>query len=123
MQLVEDQGTLAKFLGRRDDKRGGEFWLSGEEDSWPCLAIIVSDEWSDVTYFSGIDHPGFRCLRRHDDPPLPGVMTKFKWVGCDPADGVQTPNTFVLPFATSLYLAQEFFRHRVLPESAQWFEL
>ncbi|MFX1450750.1 MAG: Imm1 family immunity protein [Promethearchaeota archaeon] len=119
--VVDDEHSLDNILRTRDDMKGGEFWLADVAGEYPCLSIIIYQNLSTIHYFPKENHPGFRCLGGEGLPS--GGMTIFVYQGCDPRDGIEIPNKFVVPFTTALAVAKEFFRSRKLPASVQWFEL
>ncbi|HZL87772.1 MAG TPA: hypothetical protein VFB96_05295 [Pirellulaceae bacterium] len=118
---VADDKSLDAALAWRDDRGGGEFWISPDEERFPTLAIRVSGEVADVHYFPRDGHPGFRCLGGDGLPE--GGFTILVYQGCDPATGEQTPNEFVVPFDTARAIAWEFFRTKGMSAAVSWFEL
>jgi hypothetical protein len=118
---AHDEQGIEAVLRRRDSRGGGLFWLSDAARSYPCLAMRVSGNLSDVHYFPCESHPGFRCLGRQDLPPHGWSTLVFE--GCDPGDGEECPNEFIVPFAAVLAVAKEFFRTKRMSSSAEWFEL
>lgn len=118
---VADEEGLEAVLRQRDPRGGGDFWLSGGDDTFPCLGIRVSGPHSDIHYFPEDRHPGFRCLGG-EGLPSEGTTT-FVFDGCDPAMGEDVPNDFVVSFDTAVVVAKEFFRTRELPVCCEWFEL
>jgi hypothetical protein len=117
---AHDEQALEAILRRRDGRGGALFWLSDEARSFPCLALRVSGDLSDIHFFPHEDHAGFRCLGNQDLPP--GGTTTFVFEGCDPGYGEETPNEFVVPFATALAVAKEFLRTKQMASWVQWFE-
>jgi len=116
---ANDEEGLETVLRKRDSRGGGQFWLSDAAD-YPCLAIRVSGDLSDIHYFPHDNHPGFRCLGGQDLPP--NGCTNFVYEGCEPYAGEETENKFVVPFATALTVAKDFLRSKQMASSAQWFE-
>src|SRR5262249_40075546 len=66
---AHDEPALEAILRRRDGRGGALFWLSDEARSFPCLALRVSGDSSDIHYFPHEEHAGFRCLGGQDLPP------------------------------------------------------
>lgn len=118
-ETYDEQG-LEAILQRRDGRGGGLFWLSEEARSFPCLALRVSGDLSDIHYFPHEGHPGFRCLGGQGLAPF--GTTTFVFDGCDPGHGEETPNEFVVPFTTALVVAKDFLRTKRMLSSVQWFE-
>jgi hypothetical protein len=118
---VADDNSLDAALAWRDDRGGGIFWLTSDEEQYPVLAIRVSGDVADVHYFPRDRHPGFRCLGGDGLPA--GGLTTLVYRGSDPASGEQTPNEFVVPFETARAIAREFFHTKQMPKAASWFEL
>jgi hypothetical protein len=118
---ANDETDVETILRTRDNHGGAEFWLFDGAYDFPRLTIRVTGDLSDIHYFPHDGHPGFRCLGGQDLPPR--GTTLFVFDGCDPGYGEETPNEFVVPFATALMAGKDFFRDRQLPSCAQWFEL
>jgi hypothetical protein len=118
---AEDDESLEAALAWRDDRGGGLFWLTPDEEKYPTLAIRVSGDVADVHYFPWDGHPGFRCLGGHGLPE--GGWTTLVYQGCDPAGGEETPNEFIVSFDTACSVAKEFCRTRKMSEAVSWFEL
>jgi len=118
---VADEKSLDAALAWRDDRGGGVFWLTPDEERYPALAIRVSADVADVHYFPRNGHPGFRCLGGDGLPK--GRLTTLVYHGADPATGEQTPNEFVVPFETARAVAREFFRTQQMSAAVSWFEL
>jgi len=97
------------------------FWLTPDDERYPALAIRVSGHLAHVHYFPRDGHPGFRCLGGDGLPE--GGETTLVYQGCDPATGEETPNEFIVPFATALSLGEDFFRSKRMSEAVSWFEL
>ncbi len=118
---VPNDESVENALSTRDVRGGGEFWLADNACKYPCLGIIVSGDLSDIHYFPYEGHPGFRCLGEAGLPPE--GMSVFVFDGCDPGDGIEVPNEFVVPIATAVTVAKEFLRRKQLPTLVEWFEL
>jgi hypothetical protein len=108
-------------LGWRDDRGGGIFWLSPDDERYPALAIRVSGDLADVHYFPRDGHPGFRCLGGEGLPQ--GGLTTFVYRECEPATGEKILNKFVVSFEIASAVAREFFRTEQMSEAVPWFEL
>jgi hypothetical protein len=121
MWQVSDAKSLDAALTWRDARGGGIFWLSPDEDEYPTLAVRVSGEVAEVSYFPCEGHPGYRCLGGEGLPE--GGMTTLVYEGAEPSTGEETPNEFVVSFETSRSLASEFFHTMKKPEAVRWFEL
>jgi len=118
---VADEESLDAALAWRDDRGGGMFWLTPDEEQYPALALRVSADLADVHYFPRDGHPGFRCLGGHG--MTEGGLTTLAYQGCDPATGEQNPNEFVVSFEKAHAAALEFFRTKQMSAVVSWFEL
>jgi hypothetical protein len=118
---VDDDKSLEGALAWRDDRGGGIFWLTPDEERYPALAIRVSGDVADVHYFPRDGHPGFRCLGGHGLPE--GGFATLVYQGCDPGSGEQTPNEFVVPLETARSVAKDFLHSKHMSEAVSWFEL
>jgi hypothetical protein len=118
---VDSEEALETALSTRDARGGAEFWLSPAKSRHPCLAVQVGGTFSSVTFFPKEDHPGFRCL---GGKGLPAAgITKLIFEGCDPGDGEQIPNRFVIPFSSALAVAKVFFTGSIMSDTEDWLEL
>ncbi len=118
---VENEQELEELLKKKDRCGGGLFWIAESENSYPYLGIRVTESVGDIHFFPEEGHPGFRCIGGEDLPK--SGNTVLIYYGCDPADGEETPNEFIVPFATLLVVAKEFLQSKKLPESVKWLEL
>src|SRR5262249_4186533 len=107
---VKDVKGLEDALAWRDARGGTEFWLSHDEEKYPVLAMRVTGELADVTFFPEEGHPGFRCLGGKG--LTKGGSTTLGFEGCAPATGEDAPNEFVVPFETAYSIAMEFFQRK-----------
>jgi hypothetical protein len=118
---IQDAEALQHALAWRDSRGGGFFWLSLEDRKYPCMAIRVSGSIADVHYFPADGHPGFRCLGGEGLPEEGSTTLVFE--GCDPRQGEETPNRFVVPFETASSVAAEFLRSQRMSPTVSWFEI
>ena len=118
---VNDDKSLEAALAWRDDRGGGAFFLAPDQEEYPLLLIRISGDVADVQYYPQDEHPGFRCLGGDGLPE--GGTTRLVYEGCDPADGEEEHNDFIVPTKTALAVAREFFGSQQLPKSVLWFEL
>jgi hypothetical protein len=118
---VDDADALRTALEWRDSRGGAEFWLAHQGGAYPWLALRLTASAADLHYFPAAGHPGFRCLGGAGLPA--GGLTKLVYDGCDPADGEDVPNEFIVPAATAARLAEAFFRSGEKSPQAQWAEL
>lgn len=117
---VDDVADLERALAWRDSRGGALFWLSHEQE-FPSLAIRVSDHLADVHFFPEDGHAGFRCLGGEGLPP--DGTAKLVFEGCDPGDGEETPNKFIVSLEAAVSVATEFFRRKPMSGDVSWFEL
>ena len=119
---VTNAKELAAALTSRDDKGGALFFISPDDDQrYPSLAIRVTKDYADVHYFPFDGHPGFRCLGGAGLPQ--DGWTSFVYQGCDPGTGEETPNEFIIPFATACVIAKDFLRSGQRSDAVEWLEL
>jgi hypothetical protein len=112
---VDDVKGLQEVLTSRDSPGGGDFWLSHDDEEYPCLAIRLSGNVADVHFFPGDCQAVFRCLGG-DGMPDDG-STLFVFEGCDPGYGEETPNDFVIPVGTAVSIAKEFFLRKRMSDA------
>lgn len=118
---VEDEASLERALAYRDRRGGAQFWFSPNNTDYPCLGFRISGEIGDIHYFPEEGRPGFRRLGGKDLPQ--GGMTVLVFEGCDPGDGEESPNAFILPVKEIIEVAKCFLcMHRIVDLEA-WEEL
>src|SRR4051812_8518421 len=108
-------------MASRDDKGGALFYITPDEEQYPSLAIRVTKDYADVHYFPYDGHAGFRCLGGEGLPK--DGWTNFVYQGCQPGTGEETPNKFILPFATACSVAKAFLRTGQRSDAVKWLEL
>jgi hypothetical protein len=119
---VTNAKDLAAALACRDEKGGALFFMTPNgEQQYPSLAIRVTKDYADVHYFPFDGHPGFRCLGGVGLPK--DGWTSFVYQGCDPGTGEETPNEFIIPFATACEIAEEFLRSGQRSDAVEWLVL
>lgn len=118
---VEDDEGLGEVIAWRNSRGGGIFWMAHEGDDYPLLEIRISGDVADVHFFPKEGHPGFRCLGGWG-LPVDG-STKLVYQGCDPGDGEEIPNRFIIPLATARRVAREFLARKRMSDAVSWFEL
>lgn len=119
---VTNAVELAAALTSRDNEGGALFFISpGDNQQYPYLAIRVTKDYADVHFYPFDGHPGFRCLGGADLPE--DGWTNFVYQGCDPGTGEETPNRFIVPFATACEIAKEFIRTSERSAVVDWLEL
>jgi hypothetical protein len=118
---VVDPESLSQALGWRDSFGGGIFFLEPDDADYPLLCMRVSGDVADIIFYPADDHPGFRCLGGDGLPE--GGMTTLVYEGCDPGDGEEEPNRFIVPFAKARAVAMDFLRDWRMSEAAFWLDL
>lgn len=104
--LIEDEASLGKALAYRDRRGGAQLWLSPNNADFPCLAFRISGEVGDIHYFPEEGHPGFRRLGGKD--LLLGGVTVLVFEGCDPGDGEESQNAFIISSKKIVGVAKSF---------------
>jgi hypothetical protein len=118
---VSSEEELVSVLLLRDARGGAELWLSRERQAYPTLALQLGGSLGSATFFPQAGHPGFRCVR--GQALVDDGFTKIVFQGCDPSDGEEVPNEFVLGFESLVALAKVFFLNGGMSTSEQWLEL
>jgi len=96
-----------------------EFWISDEEDS-PCLAILVNNDYANLTYFPEDGHPGFQSVGTGTDLNMEEITVFYTNT---PEEEMEINNDAVVPFEIALKAAKEFFLTSTLPTCLEWIEL
>lgn len=117
---MQDDRSLEQVLTQRDERGGGIFWLTLDNE-YPALVVGASGDMADVHYFPRENHPGFRCLGG-DASPETGFTT-LVYPGCDPSGGENVPNEFIVSFQIARAIAREFSRSGQMSDAVRWFEL
>jgi hypothetical protein len=118
---VDSEEALTTALTWRDSRGGAQFWLSPAGREHPCLALQVGGTAGHVIFFPEKGHPGFRYVGGQGLSP--DGVTKVVFHGCDPVDGEEVPNRFIVPFSKMLSLAQAFYRTGNISHPEDWLEL
>jgi hypothetical protein len=118
---VGSEEELVSVLSMRDASGGADLWLSRGQAEFPKLAMQIGSALGNATFFPEDGHPGFRCIGGKGLPK--DGITKLIFQGCDPGDGEEVPNEFVLGFEELLSLAKFFFRTGGMSPSESWLEL
>jgi hypothetical protein len=118
---VTNVKQLVAALASRDDKGGALFHITPGDERYPSLAIRVTKDYADVHYFPYDGGPVFRCLGGEGLPE--GGWTSFVYQGCDPGTGEETPNEFIVPFATACAIGKAFLRTGERSDAVEWLEL
>ncbi|MEK8035008.1 hypothetical protein AACH06_29685 [Ideonella sp. DXS29W] len=118
---VEDAASLEAALSLRDERGGADLWLSPDGAEYACLAIRIGGNVGDVHFLPEFDNPGYRCLGGSELPK--NGITKLVFMGCDPGDGEEVPNEFVVPSATIVRVARGFLLGEQVLDLAKWLQL
>ena len=92
--LIEDEASLERALAYRDRRGGAQLWFSPNNADFPCLAFRISGKVGDIHYFPEEGHPDFRRLGGKG--LLQGGVTVLVFEGCDPGDGEESQNAFII---------------------------
>jgi hypothetical protein len=113
---IEDQATI---LNIRFGTGVNEYWISGEDDN-PCLAILVKDDYANLTFFPEDGHPGFQSVGMGTDLNMEEI-TVFNTN--TPNEEMEVNNDSIVPFTMALEAAKEFFASLTMPTCLEWIEL
>jgi hypothetical protein len=95
------------ILNIKYGSRVNEFWISGEDD-YPCLVILVNNDYANITYFPEDGHPGFQSIGMGTDLS-PGGVTIF--YTNTPNEEIEIRNDTIVPFPKAMEAAKEYFFH------------
>ena len=119
--LIEDEASLEKALAYRDRCGGAQLWLSPNNADFPCLAFRISGEVGDIHFFPKEGHPGYRRLGGKGLPH--GGVKALVFDGCDPKDGEETPNLFIISPEEIIGVAKSFLCVTNIVNLEAWVEL
>ena len=109
------------MLDWRDSVGGAIFFLEPDDASYPLLCMRVSGDVADIIFYPEDGHPGFRCLG--GEGLLEGGWTTLMYEGCDPSDGEEEPNQFIVPYVKARAVASDFLRDLKMSEAVSWLDL
>jgi hypothetical protein len=107
---------LNSTLNMRYGAGVNEFLISGEE-KYPCLSIMVNNEYATMTFFSKDEDGLYQSIGEDTELNL-DEMSVFYFGTQD--QETQVWNEFVIPFAKAKEAAVEFFTSLSLPASVEW---
>lgn len=100
------------------NKNGLNMFIVGKEnDPYPCLNILVNNDWANVNYFQTCNSAGFQCVNSCK-PKRQGVT-----IFCIGSELQECSNEYVIPFSHALKAAKEFYETMTKPICLKWFEL
>lgn len=111
--------TLEQVLNMRYGSGVNEFWISGEEEN-PCLAVLVNNDYANLTYFPDDGHPGFQSIGMETGLDQHEISIFYTNT---PEEEIEVNNDTVIPFSKALEAAKEFFTSTGMPKSIEWLEL
>jgi hypothetical protein len=96
------------------------FWLSHDNERYPCVSLLVNGDLACLHYFPTEPHPGF--LSQGSLQELnPDEWTIFFLD--NPDQEQEMPNSSVIHFSKAVEVARDFFSSKELPISIEWLEL
>ena len=110
---------LESVLSIRCGDGVNEFWISGDKDI-PCLAVLVNNDYANLTYFPEDGHPGYQSIGMDTDLRPEGT-TIFYTNTQD--EEIEVYNDTVVPFAKALEAVKEYFITSTIPSCIKWREL
>lgn len=121
---IEIVSTLSEFesiLNLRYGENANEFWITKNEiEENPCLAILVKDNYANVTFFPNYDHMGFQSLSPDDSEKDDEYMVFYTNT---PEEEIEVSTSMVVAWDSALEAAKEFFTTLVKPTCLEWEEL
>lgn len=117
---VSDEKALESLLSRRFGGGVNSFKLSQGSSEYPMLLVLINGDLASLHYFPRDRHPGFRSISGVDGLDVNG-STVFFMNSLDQEEPVL--NDGVVPLATGMKAAREFFASPELPRSVEWLEL
>ena len=96
-----------------------EFWISGDEDV-PCLAVLVNNDYSNLTFIPDDGHPGFQSIGMNTDLQPQGVTVFYTNT---PDEEIEVYNDAVIPITKALEAVKEYFTTSKMPSCIEWCEL
>ena len=118
---VETAQALREVLAWRDAGGGAHWWLAGEVGAFPALAMTFTGPVAELHFFAQASHPGFRCVGGEGLPEDGETLLVYE--GCDPGDGIQTPNEFIIRSEQAADIAAFFLANQAMSDAVAWLEL
>ena len=117
---TSDVSELEKIMSARHKNGVNEVLLAHDGQKFPLLSILMKDDVATLHYMVEGDRAGFTSIGGKLGLP-PNEDTVF--ATGRPDDKTWVTNRALVPFATALTAAKEFFQSEQLPKSLKWFEL
>ncbi len=117
---VSDPSELEKIMSKRHKNGMNEVLLAHDGHDYPVLSILMKDDIATLHYMVEGDRAGFASIG--GKLGLSSSGTTIFGTG-DPDEKIWVTNRAVVPFASALKVAKEFFRSEHLPKSIEWLEL
>ena len=115
----ETINSMLSILNLRYGKGVNEFWIYGE-DRFPCLAILVNNDYANLTYFPEDGHPGFQSIAMDTDLNMKDISIFYTNT---PDEEIEIDNDAIVPFSRAVEATKEFFTSLSLPTCLKWLEL
>jgi hypothetical protein len=115
---IEELGSV---LQMRYGDGVNEYWIYiSDETRNPCLAVLVKDNYANLTYFPEDGHPGFQSVGK--DTGLDSeVIVMFN---CNsPGEEMEISADYVVPFSVAIQAVKEFFAAQIMSKCLEWDEL
>jgi hypothetical protein len=112
--------AVEEILSKRYGPSANGFWISNDDDKMPVISLLVKESLATLVYFPSEGHPGFVPV---------GGMTGLDKIGFTAfrhetiEQEIEIPNSQVVPFASALQAAEDFYESKALPKSIEWTEL
>ena len=117
---TSDVSELERIMSARHKNGMNEVLLTHDGHRFPLLSIQMRDDIATLHYMVEGDRAGFTSIGGKLGLP-PDEDTVFG-TGT-PDEKIWITNDAVVPFATALMAAKEFFQSEQLPRSIKWLEL
>lgn len=117
---VRNESDLASALCTRDQRNSNCFWLSLDNEKFPCLSICVRDELAYAHYFPKDRHPGFHTVSAN---PNQSSSTRYEFYINGTGETIEVLANTIITVSKSKLIAMEFLRNAAIPTCVAWIEL
>jgi hypothetical protein len=116
-KTIEELASVLQM--RYGEESVNEYWIyiSGETRN-PCLAVLVKDDYANLTYFPEDGHPGFQSVGK-DTGLAPDAIVIFNVH----SEEMEISADAVVPFSVAVQAVKDFFETATMSKCLEWDEM
>ena len=113
-KVCNNHEDVIATLKMRNKENENEFWVSIDA-KFPCMAILVKNKISSVTYFPDEESAGFRAIKATMEDE-----TAYLLIG---GHQYEIESGAIIPFEEVISAVLRFYDSHTLPDNLKWDEL